>query len=110
MSAEDEVRMLHEAYQFLLRKFVSNNSVSQEEQEKEAPKELDWSSITGQAQSKNKVDKVEKMEEDNDDVFEGTKSEDEDFEREMAIAIKKPSNLRRAKSSRGPRNKNKYRS
>ena len=50
------------------------------------------------------------MEEDNDDVFEGTKSEDEDFEREMAIAIKKPSNLRRAKSSRGPRNKNKYRS
>ena len=108
MSAEDEVRMLHEAYQFLLRKFVSNNSVSQEEQEKEPPKELDWSSITGQAQNKNKDDKVEKMEE--DDVFEGTKSEDEDFEREMAIAIKKPSNLRRAKSSRGPRNKNKYRS
>ena len=109
MSAEDEVRMLHEAYQFLLRKFVSNNSVSQEEEEKPAPKELDWTSITGQAQNKAKVDKVEKMEED-DDVFEGTKSEDEDFEREMAIAIKKPSNLRRAKSSRGPRNKNKYRS
>ena len=110
MSAEDEVRMLHEAYQFLLKKFVSNGSVSQEEQVKEPPKELDWTSITGQAQKKDKIDNVEKMEEDNDDVFEGTKSEDEDFEREMAIAIKKPSNLRRAKSSRGPRNKNKYRS
>jgi len=103
LTAEDEVRILHEAYQFLLRKF-NLGSVGGEDEVKTdrygAPI-LEYPTLAAMQKDPGQ-DKMEQEDPDvdNDNVFEeATKSEDEDFEREMQLAPK-PTNLRRVKSFR----------
>ena len=99
LTAEDEVRILHEAYQFLLRKFdlgSTSGSVGGEEEietaalaQMEWPKQL-WGAVDKKANENEDKDKlVDDNEEDNDDVFENTKSEDEDLERQMELGVVK---------------------
>ena len=90
---------MHEAYQFLLRKFdlgSTSGSVGGEDEvetaalaQMEWPKQL-WGAVDKKANENEDKDKlVDDNEEDNDDVFENTKSEDEDLERQMELGVVK---------------------
>lgn len=102
LTAEDEVRVLHEAYQFLLRKFNLGSTGGEDEVQTDrygAPIS-EYPTLAALEKKDSGQDKMEQDEPDNDNVFEeATKSEDEDFEREMQLAPK-PQNLRRVKSFR----------
>ena len=86
MGADDEIRLLHEAYQFLIRKYKLGSMSESTMKKEDMPDE----SLMNK-----------EVNDEDDDVFgdAATKSEDEDFEREMKRSPKSSPRIRRVNSS-----------